>query len=100
MKRSSWLVVPALPMAVACHGQAPPQPPKPMEVKNDFDPATDWQRSKPNVTVYLPKEGEHHDGDNEMFIVFKAPKSDELLGMWTQAASRAAATTASCWPHQ
>ncbi|MFA5189600.1 MAG: hypothetical protein WC740_02680 [Verrucomicrobiia bacterium] len=52
MKRSSWLVVPALPMAVACHGQAPPQPPKPMEVKSDFDPATDWQRSKPNATVW------------------------------------------------
>ncbi|MCX6899187.1 MAG: sialidase family protein [Verrucomicrobia bacterium] len=49
------------------------------------DPATDWKRSKPDVTVYLPKEGEHHDGDNEMFIVFKAPKSDELLGMWTQS---------------
>jgi len=45
----------------------------------------DWQRSKPNATVYLPKEGEHHDGDNEMFIVFKAPKSEELLGMWTQS---------------
>ena len=49
------------------------------------DPATDWKRSKPDVTVFLPKEGEHHDGDNEMFIVFKAPKSDELLGMWTQS---------------
>ena len=49
------------------------------------DPATDWKRSKPDVVVYLPKGGSQHDGDNEMFIVFKAPKSDELLGMWTQS---------------
>ena len=49
------------------------------------DPATDWKRSKPDVTVYLPKAGEQHDGDNEMFIVFPAPRSDELLGMWTQS---------------
>jgi hypothetical protein len=49
------------------------------------DPATDWKRSKPDVAVYLPKGGSQHDGDNEMFIVFKAPNSDELLGMWTQS---------------
>jgi hypothetical protein len=29
--------------------------------------------------------GTPSDGDNEMFIVFQAPQSDELLGMWTQS---------------
>jgi len=49
------------------------------------DPATEWQRSDPDVVVYLPKEGDLNDGDNEHFLVFHAPKSDELLAMWTQS---------------
>jgi hypothetical protein len=47
--------------------------------------APEWQRTKPDVTVFLPKDGDAHDGDNEMFLVFKAPKGRELLGMWTQS---------------
>jgi len=45
----------------------------------------EWRRSGPDVVVYLPKGEEHHDGDNEMLLVFPAPKGDELLGMWTQS---------------
>jgi hypothetical protein len=45
----------------------------------------EWRRSNPDVVVYLPKGGDHHDGDNEMLLVFPAPKSDGLIGMWTQS---------------
>jgi hypothetical protein len=34
------LAVPALLLAIVCHAQQPPQPPRTMEVKSDFDPAT------------------------------------------------------------
>ena len=49
------------------------------------DPATEWQRSNPDIVVYLPKGGALNDTDNEHFLVFEAPKSDELLAMWTQS---------------
>ena len=42
-----------------------------------------WKRSNPDVVVYLPTG--NADGDNEMFLVFEAPKSDELLAVWTQS---------------
>ncbi|MDC0936084.1 exo-alpha-sialidase [Pirellulales bacterium] len=45
----------------------------------------EWLRSDPDVVVYLPRGGEHNDGDNEHFLVFPAPKSEELLAMWTQS---------------
>ena len=32
------------------------------------DPATEWQRSNPDVVVYLPQEGDLNDGDNEHFL--------------------------------
>jgi hypothetical protein len=42
-------------------------------------------RSRPDAVVYIPREGDrHNDGDNEHFLVFNAPKSRELLAMWTQ----------------
>ena len=43
----------------------------------------EWKRSKPDFTVFLPTG--FHDGDNEHFLVFEAPKSDELLALWTQS---------------
>ena len=49
------------------------------------DVATEWQRSHPDVVVYIPKGEAHHDTDNEHFLVFAAPKSDELLATWTQS---------------
>ena len=49
------------------------------------DVMTDWQRSDPDVVVYVPKGGGLDDTDNEHFLVFEAPKSDELLAMWTQS---------------
>lgn len=48
------------------------------------DPATEWRRSNPDVVVYIPKEGDHNDGDNEHFLVFESSKSQDLLAMWTQ----------------
>jgi len=43
----------------------------------------EWERTDPDIIVYLPKGVS--DGDNEHFQVFKAPKSDELLAIWTQS---------------
>lgn len=43
----------------------------------------EWQRTNPDIVVYLP-EG-NQDGDNEHFLVFESPKSDELLAIWTQS---------------
>lgn len=43
----------------------------------------EWKRTNPDIIVYLPKGV--NDGDNEHFQVFKAPKSDELLAIWTQS---------------
>lgn len=47
------------------------------------DAENEIQRTEPDIIVYDPK-GES-DGDNEHFLVFKAPKSDELLAVWTQS---------------
>lgn len=43
----------------------------------------EWLRTNPDVTVYLPTGRE--DGDNEHFLVFEAPHSNELLALWTQS---------------
>jgi len=45
------------------------------------DPDVEWKRSKPDICVYLPKGSGIYNGDNEHFLVFKAPKSDELLAL-------------------
>ena len=55
----------------------------------DQSGAEEWKRSKPDVVVYLPKGGDAHDEDNEMLLVFEAPKSDELIAMWTQSSVEA-----------
>ncbi|MCP4642926.1 MAG: exo-alpha-sialidase [bacterium] len=56
-----------------------------MTAKPKGDPATEWKRSNPDIVVYLPKGGDLNDTDNEHFLVFHAPKSEELLAMWTQS---------------
>jgi hypothetical protein len=43
----------------------------------------EWLRTNPDAIVYLPNNKE--DGDNEHFLVFNAPLSDELLAIWTQS---------------
>jgi len=50
------------------------------------NPATEWRRSNPDIVVYLPKEGNFNDGDNEHFLVFESPGGD-LLAIWTQSSS-------------
>ncbi len=48
-------------------------------------PEDEVHRSKPDVVVYIPREGDdYNDGDNEHFLVFESPKSKTLLAMWTQ----------------
>ncbi len=49
------------------------------------DPATDWQRSDPDIVVYVPRGEVYHDTDNEHFLVFESPSGDELLSIWTQS---------------
>jgi BNR repeat-like domain len=45
----------------------------------------EWKRSNPDIVVYLPRKDREADSDNEHFLVFKAPKSEELLATWTQS---------------
>ncbi len=47
------------------------------------NPQHEWFRSNPDIIVYLPKG--NSDGDNEHFLVFEAPKSNELIAIWTQS---------------
>ena len=54
-----------------------------MATGDAVDLATEWQRSKPDIVVYLPRGG--RDTDNEHFLVFEAPHGDELLATWTQS---------------
>ncbi len=49
------------------------------------DPDIEWKRSDPDITVFLPTGSGIYNGDNEHFLVFKAPKSDELIALWTQS---------------
>lgn len=49
------------------------------------DPEVEWKRSNPDITVFLPLGSGIYNGDNEHFLVFNAPKSDELLALWTQS---------------
>ena len=53
------------------------------EAIGNFRYAQEWKRTNPDIVVYRPTSKE--DGDNEHFLVFEAPKSNELLAMWTQS---------------
>ncbi len=44
---------------------------------------TESKRTRPDVIVYCPSG--RNDTDNEHFLVFKAPKSESLLAVWTQS---------------
>lgn len=44
----------------------------------------EWERSKPDVTVFLPQR-DRYEGDNEHFLVFPAPGGEKLLALWTQS---------------
>lgn len=48
------------------------------------DPAVEWQRSNPDIVVYVPQGKPLNDEDNEHFLVFEAPSGD-MLAMWTQS---------------
>ena len=54
-----------------------------MEAQENSNCPNEWERTKPDIVVYLPRGV--NDGDNEHFLVFKAPKSDEFLALWTQS---------------
>src|SRR5262245_19336083 len=49
----------------------------------------DWQRTRPDLAVYLPPKPLQRDGYNDHFQVDFTPKGD-LLAIWTQATFEAA----------
>ncbi len=49
----------------------------------------EWKRSNPDIVLYKPKGDNFYDNDNEHFLVFSAPKSDELMSVWTQSSCEA-----------
>lgn len=49
------------------------------------DPDIEWTRSNPDICVYVPTGSGIYNGDNEHFLVFEAPQSQELLALWTQS---------------
>jgi len=49
----------------------------------DSIPQPEWRRTQPDIIVFRPRSDE--EGDNEHFLVFEAPKSEELLAIWTQS---------------
>lgn len=49
------------------------------------DPDVEWKRSNPDIRVFVPTGSGIYNGDNEHFLVFKAPQSKELLALWTQS---------------
>lgn len=49
------------------------------------DPDVEWKRSNPDICVFIPTGSGIYNGDNEHFLVFKAPQSEELLALWTQS---------------
>ncbi len=49
------------------------------------DPDVEWKRSNPDIEVFVPTGSGIYNGDNEHFLVFEAPKSDELIAIWTQS---------------
>ncbi|WP_135548893.1 sialidase family protein [Paenibacillus cymbidii] len=50
-------------------------------------PQAEWQRSNPDIIVYVPEE-DVYTGDNEHFLVFESPGGD-LLAVWTQSSKEA-----------
>jgi hypothetical protein len=50
---------------------------------NDSVPGKEWLRTNPDIVVFRPRT--ESEGDNEHFLVFEAPGSDELLAIWTQS---------------
>lgn len=49
------------------------------------DPDVEWKRSNPDICVFARPGSGMYNGDNEHFLVFEAPKSKELLALWTQS---------------
>lgn len=47
-------------------------------------PHPELSRTSPDLVVYVPHRTDQHDLDNEHFLVFPAPKSDDLIAIWTQ----------------
>lgn len=49
------------------------------------DPDIEWERSNSDIQVFVPTGSGIYNGDNEHFLVFNAPKSEELIALWTQS---------------
>ena len=48
-----------------------------------MDPLTQWRCGSLDTAVYIPQGDDRNDGDNEHFLVHKAPQSADLLAMLT-----------------
>ncbi len=48
-------------------------------------PDAEWQRSQPDIVVYIPQGEAYQDTDNEHFLVFRSPSDKEFLATWTQS---------------
>ena len=59
----------------------------------------DWQRTRPDLVLYLPPKPAGPDGDNEHLIVNSMPKSGDLLATWSTAAYESAPNTHTVFSH-
>jgi hypothetical protein len=48
-------------------------------------PFEEWQRTHPDVAVYLPQS--HADAGNESIMTIQSPRSGDLLAFWRQCIS-------------
>lgn len=51
------------------------------------DPSVEWQRTNPDVAIYIPKEDMKHDCDNCVLAVTETPDGSELIAIWTQSSA-------------
>lgn len=49
------------------------------------DPKTEWQRTKPDICVFLPDKTGQNYNDNCVLAVTPSPDRKELLAVWTQS---------------
>ena len=48
------------------------------------NPQTEWMRTSPDRVIYIPHSADGHDTGNCSLKVFRNPKEDGLIALWTQ----------------
>jgi len=51
------------------------------------DPQVEWQRTNPDVKIYIPKEDMQGDCDNCVLAVTETSDKSELIAIWTQSSA-------------